>query len=127
MGSKRSSLVNSGSKASSSDAGGGPPLTHWGKYRARELGVELHFEHEASPDLAAWSGYDLVIAADGANSRRQRQSGIVVSGAPFPVEIRGGTANLFDAIGREMPFPMRAMFANGDRSAQVCTSSAGLP
>ena len=37
--------------------------------RARELGVKLHFEHEASGDLADWSGYDLVIAADGANSR----------------------------------------------------------
>ena len=37
--------------------------------RARELGVRLHFEHEASADLADWSTYDLVIAADGANSR----------------------------------------------------------
>ncbi len=37
--------------------------------RARELGVTLHFEHEASADLADWAGYDLVIAADGANSR----------------------------------------------------------
>jgi anthraniloyl-CoA monooxygenase len=37
--------------------------------RARELGVRLHFEHEASADLADWAGYDLVIAADGANSR----------------------------------------------------------
>jgi anthraniloyl-CoA monooxygenase len=37
--------------------------------RARELGVVLHFEHEASADLSHWSGYDLVIAADGANSR----------------------------------------------------------
>jgi anthraniloyl-CoA monooxygenase len=37
--------------------------------RARELGVELHFEHEASADLDDWRGYDLVIAADGANSR----------------------------------------------------------
>jgi anthraniloyl-CoA monooxygenase len=37
--------------------------------RARELGVQLHFEHEASPDLADWAEYDLVIAADGANSR----------------------------------------------------------
>jgi anthraniloyl-CoA monooxygenase len=37
--------------------------------RARGLGVNLHFEHEASPDLADWSGYDLIIAADGANSR----------------------------------------------------------
>ena len=37
--------------------------------RARELGVRLHFEHEASPRLEDWSAYDLVIAADGANSR----------------------------------------------------------
>ncbi|RIV75700.1 bifunctional salicylyl-CoA 5-hydroxylase/oxidoreductase [Pelagerythrobacter aerophilus] len=37
--------------------------------RARELGVVLHFEHEASPDLDDWRDYDLVIAADGANSR----------------------------------------------------------
>ena len=37
--------------------------------RARELGVALHFEQEASADLADWSDYDLVIAADGANSR----------------------------------------------------------
>jgi anthraniloyl-CoA monooxygenase len=37
--------------------------------RARELGVRLHFEHEASADLADWGEYDLVIAADGANSR----------------------------------------------------------
>ncbi len=37
--------------------------------RARDLGVVLHFQHEASPDLAAWADYDLVIAADGANSR----------------------------------------------------------
>jgi anthraniloyl-CoA monooxygenase len=37
--------------------------------RARELGVRLHFEHEAPADLAAYADYDLVIAADGANSR----------------------------------------------------------
>ncbi|MEO7177206.1 MAG: bifunctional salicylyl-CoA 5-hydroxylase/oxidoreductase, partial [Allosphingosinicella sp.] len=37
--------------------------------RARELGVRLHFEQEASADLDAYAGYDLVIAADGANSR----------------------------------------------------------
>jgi len=37
--------------------------------RALELGVELHFEHEASPRLEDWAGWDLVIAADGANSR----------------------------------------------------------
>jgi anthraniloyl-CoA monooxygenase len=33
------------------------------------LGVRLHFEHEGSADLGAWADYDLVIAADGANSR----------------------------------------------------------
>jgi anthraniloyl-CoA monooxygenase len=37
--------------------------------RAQALGVELHFEHEASPDLDDWRDFDLVIAADGANSR----------------------------------------------------------
>ena len=37
--------------------------------RARAVGVDFHFEHEASPDLGDWSDYDLVIAADGANSR----------------------------------------------------------
>ncbi len=37
--------------------------------RARELGVRLHFEHEASADLDDYAGFDLVIAADGANSR----------------------------------------------------------
>jgi len=37
--------------------------------RARELGVQLHFESEAGSDLDDWTAYDLVIAADGANSR----------------------------------------------------------
>jgi anthraniloyl-CoA monooxygenase len=37
--------------------------------RARDLGVRLHFEQEVAPDLDVWVGYDLVIAADGANSR----------------------------------------------------------
>ena len=37
--------------------------------RARDLGVTLHFEHKASADLDNWADYDLVIAADGANSR----------------------------------------------------------
>lgn len=30
----------------------------------------------------------------------------------MPAEVRGATANLFDAIGREMPFGMRMLFAN---------------
>ena len=37
--------------------------------RACELGVRLHFEQEVAPDLDAWGDYDLVIAADGANSQ----------------------------------------------------------
>ncbi|HET9337165.1 MAG TPA: bifunctional salicylyl-CoA 5-hydroxylase/oxidoreductase [Sphingomicrobium sp.] len=37
--------------------------------RARELGVEIHYDRECEPDLAAWSDWDLVIAADGINSR----------------------------------------------------------
>jgi anthraniloyl-CoA monooxygenase len=37
--------------------------------RARSLGVRLHYETEASARLEDWAGYDLVLAADGANSR----------------------------------------------------------
>jgi anthraniloyl-CoA monooxygenase len=37
--------------------------------RARDLGVRLHFEQEASARLEDWTSFDLVIAADGANSR----------------------------------------------------------
>lgn len=36
--------------------------------RARELGVELRFETEAQP-VEAYSGYDLIVAADGVNSK----------------------------------------------------------
>src|SRR3569623_537153 len=44
--------------------------------RAEALGVALHFEHEASDDLADYAEYDLVIAADGLNSRfRTRYAG----------------------------------------------------
>jgi anthraniloyl-CoA monooxygenase len=37
--------------------------------RAAELGVEQSFETECDPDDARWADYDLVIAADGINSR----------------------------------------------------------
>jgi anthraniloyl-CoA monooxygenase len=37
--------------------------------RARELGVELHYQQECDPRLDEWRDWDLVIAADGANSR----------------------------------------------------------
>src|SRR4028118_197877 len=30
--------------------------------RARDLGVILHFEHEGSPRLEDWAGYELVVA-----------------------------------------------------------------
>jgi anthraniloyl-CoA monooxygenase len=69
--------------------------------RARELGVNLHFEHEGGADLAGWADYDLVIAADGANSRiRDRHE------AHFGVDIQVrknkffwfGTSKVFDAF-----------------------------
>ncbi|WP_324809365.1 bifunctional salicylyl-CoA 5-hydroxylase/oxidoreductase [Sphingomonas sp. LY29] len=37
--------------------------------RARELGAVLHYEHDCPAALDAWGDYDLVIAADGINSR----------------------------------------------------------
>lgn len=37
--------------------------------RAGELGVEIHYETECDPALQAWREWDLVIAADGINSR----------------------------------------------------------
>ena len=37
--------------------------------RALELGVVIHYSQECEPDLAAWEGWDLVVAADGINSR----------------------------------------------------------
>ena len=37
--------------------------------RAAELGAELRFETEAEPDLDLYRDHDLVIAADGVNSR----------------------------------------------------------
>ena len=69
--------------------------------RARELGVVLHFEHEASPDLEDWQGYDLVIAADGANSRIRD---LYAEHFGVDVQVRRnrfvwlGTAKTFDAF-----------------------------
>ncbi len=37
--------------------------------RARALGVKLNFETEVDPSLAGLKGYDLIVAADGSNSR----------------------------------------------------------
>lgn len=69
--------------------------------RARELGIALHFEQEASTDLADWADYDLVIAADGANSRIRN-----AHAEHFDVDIQVrrnkffwfGTAKQFDAF-----------------------------
>ena len=69
--------------------------------RAAALGVNLHYDHECDPELAAWDGYDLVIAADGVNSRfRDRYQ------AEFGVDIEPrankfiwlGTPRAFDAF-----------------------------
>ena len=69
--------------------------------RARELGVALHFEHEAGDDLSAFTDFDLVIAADGANSRiRDRHA------AHFGVDVQVrknkffwfGTKKVFEAF-----------------------------
>ncbi|MCF2515234.1 bifunctional salicylyl-CoA 5-hydroxylase/oxidoreductase [Sphingomonas sp. G124] len=37
--------------------------------RACDLGVNIHYETECDPDLTSWRDWDLVIAADGINSR----------------------------------------------------------
>jgi anthraniloyl-CoA monooxygenase len=69
--------------------------------RAAELGVEIHYEIECDPDLAAWRDWDLVIAADGINSRfREAHAG------HFGVDIQEranrfvwlGTPKTFDAF-----------------------------
>ncbi|THD37280.1 MAG: bifunctional salicylyl-CoA 5-hydroxylase/oxidoreductase [Sphingomonas sp.] len=44
-------------------------LLHILQDRARELGVKLTFDTEFDADPARWADYDLVIAADGANSK----------------------------------------------------------
>jgi anthraniloyl-CoA monooxygenase len=69
--------------------------------RARDLGVILHFEREASPLLEDWEGYDLVIAADGANSRIRNQ---YAEHFGIDVQVRKnkffwfGTRQVFDAF-----------------------------
>ena len=69
--------------------------------RAREPGVVLHFQHEAGPDLADWADYDLVIAADGANSRIR---GAHADRFDVDIQVRRnkffwfGTSKVFDAF-----------------------------
>ncbi|QNQ08675.1 bifunctional salicylyl-CoA 5-hydroxylase/oxidoreductase [Sphingomonas alpina] len=69
--------------------------------RARDLGVRLHFEHEFTADLADYADYDLVIAADGVNSKCRD-----AYAAHFGVDIQQrankfvwlGTNKIFDAF-----------------------------
>ena len=66
--------------------------------RAEELGVELHYEAECDPDPARWTDYDLIIAADGINSRFRDARGDV-----FGVEVEE-RANKFIWLGTSKPF-----------------------
>ncbi|RVT42267.1 bifunctional salicylyl-CoA 5-hydroxylase/oxidoreductase [Sphingobium algorifonticola] len=69
--------------------------------RARDLGVELLFETEFSDDVTHYADYDLIIAADGVNSRIR-----TCNEARFDVDIQTrankfmwlGTTRLFDAF-----------------------------
>jgi anthraniloyl-CoA monooxygenase len=69
--------------------------------RARELGVTLHFNAECDPADPKWQAYDLVIAADGANSRfRDAHAGAF----QVDIDVRAnkfvwlGTSKVFDAF-----------------------------
>ena len=68
--------------------------------RAEETGVRLHYDHECDPS-ADWSAYDLIVAADGVNSRFREHRA-----EAFDVEIETrankfvwlGTDKVFDAF-----------------------------
>jgi anthraniloyl-CoA monooxygenase len=69
--------------------------------RARQLGVVMHFETEFGDDLGAFADFDLVVAADGINSRVR-----TIHADKFNVDIQTrrnkfmwlGTPRLFDAF-----------------------------
>ena len=69
--------------------------------RAAELGVELNFDHECDPDDPKWAEYDLVIAADGINSRVRDR---FADEFEVDVDVRAnkfiwlGTSKVFDAF-----------------------------
>ncbi len=69
--------------------------------RARELGVALRFEAECDPADPKWRDYDLVIAADGANSRF-RDAHADAFGVDVDVRLNKfvwlGTSKVFDAF-----------------------------
>ncbi|WP_326522981.1 bifunctional salicylyl-CoA 5-hydroxylase/oxidoreductase [Sphingomonas sp.] len=70
--------------------------------RARALGVDLRFETEFDADLSAWADYDLVVAADGINSRIRTDH---ADRFDVDIDVRAnkfiwlGTPRLFDAFG----------------------------
>lgn len=69
--------------------------------RARELGVNLVFETEFSPEIEAWTDYDLIVAADGINSRLRE---LYAERFDVDIQVRAnkfiwlGTTRLFDAF-----------------------------
>ncbi|HVL30021.1 MAG TPA: FAD-dependent monooxygenase, partial [Sphingomicrobium sp.] len=69
--------------------------------RARQLGVVLHFEAECDPADPQWRDYDIVIAADGANSRF-READAPAYGVDVDVRrnkfVWLGTSKVFDAF-----------------------------
>ena len=69
--------------------------------RATELGATLHFEAECDPADPRWADYDLVIAADGANSRF-RDAHMQAFGVDIDVRANKfvwlGTSKVFDAF-----------------------------
>ena len=72
--------------------------------RARALGVNLVFQSEVEPDLAAHSDADLIVAADGINSRiRERLADVFKPG----VDLR---PNYFAWMGSTRPFDAFTFF-----------------
>ncbi|MBZ6379172.1 oxidoreductase [Pacificimonas flava] len=69
--------------------------------RAGELGVEMHFETEFDEDLSAYADFDLIVAADGVNSRVRSANEARLD---VDIETRAnkfiwlGTKKLFDAF-----------------------------
>ena len=69
--------------------------------RAEEVGVELRFSHEIPADPAELADYDLIVAADGANSRlRDRLADVLVPEVEVATAkfIWFGTDYLFDGL-----------------------------
>src|SRR5690606_19305157 len=69
--------------------------------RARELGVDMHFETDFDADLTRFADYDLIVAADGINSQIR-----TANAEKLGVDIQTrrnrfswlGTTKLFDAF-----------------------------